>query len=309
MRAVISTSAQDNYNVAIAEVAEPEPGPGQVQVAVAAAAVNPVDRITAQPGLLRSFLPIELPPQLGLGWDLSGTISGKGADVTGLEIGQPVIGLVDKFVTPIGAQSEYVVLDVHAVAPLPADADLVAAATLPANASTALQALRLAEVTAGTTLVVTGAAGAVGGYLVEYGAALGARVIGIGRPTDEEQVRKFGADEFVAGDDLAAVRRHLPDGAQVIIDSASLADQITGALADGGTFIAVSEPATPKIAGARVDKVSVRAVHEDLTKIVSDWRAGSITARVAGSYRFEQVAEVHDRLASGGVRGRLVLVP
>jgi NADPH:quinone reductase-like Zn-dependent oxidoreductase len=95
----------------------------------------------------------------------------------------------------------------------------------------------------------------------------------------------------------------------VIIDAASLADQIAGALADGGTFVAVSEPAIPRIAGARVDKVSVRAVHEDLTKIVSDWRAGTITARVAGSYPFEQVAEVHDQLAAGGVRGRLVLVP
>jgi NADPH2:quinone reductase len=311
MRAIVSSSAQDAYNVQVADIATPEPGPGQVQIAVAAAVVNPVDELVADPGLLRSFGMTDLPAYLGLGWDLAGTISAVGPEANGYRLGQKVIGLVDKFVTPIGAQSEFVVLDVAAVAALPDDADLIEAATLPLNATTALQALHLAKVTDGTTLLVTGAAGAVGGYAVELAADLGARVIGVGRTGDEDQVRRFGAQEFlVGGDDLVQrVRILVPDGVDAVIDGASLVDQVSGVLAGGGHFVAVTDATVPDIDGATAEKVSVHADPDDLAAVVDAWRAGRISTRVADRYAFEQVADAQQRLAAGGVRGRLVLLP
>jgi NADPH:quinone reductase len=311
MRAVLSNSTIDEHNVEVADIAVPEPGPGQVQVRVAAAVVNPVDRVVASPGRLRSFGMTDLPEQLGLGWDLAGTVSALGDGVASYHVGQPVIGLVDKFVTPIGAQAEYVVLDLDAVAALPEDADLTEAATLALNATTAVQALRVAGIKAGTTLLVTGAAGAVGGYLVELASSKGARVIGVGRESDQLAILGFGAQAFVAaGDDLAdRVRAIVPVGVEVIIDAASLVDGVAGALAHGGTFIAVTGGPNPTIPGARIEKVNVQADADDLARVVADWRNGVISVRIADRYPFEKVAAAQQRLAAGGVRGRLVLIP
>lgn len=309
MRAVVSHSGADAAQVAVEDVARPEPDAGQVQVRVAAAAVNPIDLITADPAAVRQLGVAELPERLGLGWDLAGTISAVG-DGVALSVGQPVIGLVDAFLTPIGAQSEYVVLDTRAVAPIGADADLIRAATLPLNATTALQALRLSGAGAGDAVVITGAAGAVGGYLVEYGARSGLTVIGVGRPGDEATVRGFGAAEFVSGEDpVGQIRRIAPDGVPVIIDAAMLVDGITGALAAGGSFVAVNETARPDLPGATVQKVNVRANPDDLGRVAADWAAGRLSDRVADVYPLEKVADAHDRLRAGGVRGRLVLTP
>ncbi|HEY9290560.1 MAG TPA: zinc-binding dehydrogenase [Microlunatus sp.] len=310
MRAVVSSTSAAGANVTVTDLPAPVPAAGQVQVKVAAAAVNPVDLFTADPRSVQLLGIPELPERLGLGWDLAGVVSAVGEAVTDYSVGQPVIGLVDKFITPIGAQSEYVVLDLNAVAGLPAGADLSAAATLPANASTARQALRLSGAQPGDTVLITGAAGAVGGFALEIGNRLGYRMIGIARAADEEAVRALGAADFVAADDpTTAVRALAPTGVDVIIDAAILIDKITGALAEGGSFVAVNDPATPSIAGAKVQKVSVRADADDLAAIVADWQAGRLTARVAEQYRFERAADAHARLRAGGVRGRLLLVP
>lgn len=310
MRAIVSSTTAANYNVEVAEIPTPEPAAGQVQVRVAAATVNPVDRAVADPNLLRS-IGFQLPDRVGLGWDLAGTVSAIGAGVQEYHVGDPVIGLVDKFVTPVGAQSEFVVLDTNAVAALPVDADLEEAATLPLNASTALQAIRLSGARSGDTMLVTGAAGAVGHFAVEYGALAGLQVIGLGRARDEAAVLGAGAKGFVAsGPDVAArIAAAVPRGFDVIIDAAQLVDVVTGVITPGGSFIALTDGSVPTIDGAKVTKVNVRADAEDLKRVVADWRAQRISTAVAGRYRFDQVSQAQQRLAAGGVRGRLVLLP
>lgn len=306
MRAVVTRTDRQQPNVAVVEVEAPAPGPGQVQVQVVAAGVNPVDVFTSNPVAVRSVVP-ELPLRVGLGWELAGTVTAVGAGVT-LPVGTRVVGLDDRFTPELGAQAELAVLDAGAVTPVPDDTDPVAAATLPLNAVTALQALRTAGVTAGSTVLVTGAAGAVGGYAVELAAAAGARVVGIARAGDEELVRRFGASGFVAaGDDLVArIARELPSGADAVVDGAQLAQEVAPALAPGGTFVALTG-AVPTIDGARVERLFVRADADDLARVVADWRAGRLTVRVADTYPLDKVDEAHRRLAAGGLRGRLVL--
>lgn len=220
MRALV---ARDGA-VRVVEVAEPEPGPGQVRIRVEAAAVNPVDLFTAAGALADGGLMPHL-ETYALGWDVAGVVDGTGPGVTGVRPGERVIGLSDRLTEPLKTQADLVVLDETAVAPAPAGVAAPEASTLPLNALTAVQALDLAGLAEGETLLVTGAAGGVGGYLVELAAARGLRVAAVAAPGDEALVRGFGAEWFVPrGADLAAaVRAVVPGGVHGLVDAAVVA--------------------------------------------------------------------------------------
>ncbi|MFD0578674.1 NADP-dependent oxidoreductase [Dactylosporangium darangshiense] len=307
MRAVIIRSFGGPEVLEVAQVPRPEPGPGQVRIRVAAAGVNPVDVQTRSGALAGAG--IHAPRDvLGLGWDVSGTVDAVGAGVRGFAAGDRVAGLCDRPGLALKAQAEYAVLDAGAVALLPDGLDLVAAATLPLNALTAAQALDLAAVEPGGTLLVTGATGAVGGYTVEIAARSGARVVAVAGGRDADLVRGLGAWRVVPRDgDLAeAVRTAVPGGVDAAVDAASLGVRALDAVRGGGAFVAVlGGAAPPALRGTRVYHVWIRADGERLAALA----AAGLTTRVAGTLPLADVAEAHRRLEAGRQRGRLVLVP
>lgn len=307
MRAVVARGGA----VRVAEVAEPEPGPGQVRIRAEAAALNPVDLFTAAGALADSKL---MPRQetYALGWDVAGVIDRVGPGVTGLRPGDRVIGLSDRLTDPVKAQADLVVLDEAAVAPAPAGVPAAEAATLPLNTLTAVQALDLTGAAEGDTLLVTGAAGGLGGYLVELAAARGIRVAAVAGAEDEAPVRGFGAEWFVPrGADLAAtVRAAVPGGVDAVVDAAVVGLPALDAVRNGGAFVAVGAGQDPvPLRGVRVSTVFVRADAAQLSEVATLAEAGRLTTRVAGTYPLERAAEAYERLAKGGLRGRLVLIP
>jgi D-arabinose 1-dehydrogenase-like Zn-dependent alcohol dehydrogenase len=134
----------------------PEIGPGQVLVRVEAAAVNPVDLATRSGSLAEAGI-LPRRPVTGLGWDVVGVV--EAAAPGPFRVGDRVAGLRDRADLSYGTHADHVVLDQSAIAPVPADADPTVAATVPLNGLTALQALDMLGLTAGQTLLVTGAAG------------------------------------------------------------------------------------------------------------------------------------------------------
>jgi NADPH:quinone reductase-like Zn-dependent oxidoreductase len=204
-----------------------------------------------------------------------------------------------------------VVLHVDAVAPAP-DTDLVAAATLPLNGLTALQSLDLLGLEPGQTVLVTGAAGAVGGFAVELAAARGLRVVAAASDHDEELVRGLGADVFVPRSAPLAetVRQVVPGGVDGALDAAVLGLPALDAVRGGGAFVVViAGAAPPPLRGIRVANVLVRADGAALRELSALVDQGRLTLRVAGTLPLTEVAEAHRRLEKGGLRGRLVLVP
>ncbi|WP_284744971.1 NADP-dependent oxidoreductase [Amycolatopsis sp. RTGN1] len=220
-------------------------------------------------------------------------------------VGDLVIGLRDRIATPLGAYAEQIVLDSSAVAPAPPGLSPVEAATLPLNALTAAQALDLVETTG--TLLVTGAAGAVGGYAVALAHARKLHVVAVASEADEAAVRDFGADQFVPrGPDLAErVRALVPGGVDAVLDTALLGLDALDAVRGGGEFVAFAAGAAPiPLRGIRVRTVWIRADGARLAEL-----AGTLRPRVAGVLPLARAAEAHERLAAGGLRGRLVLTP
>jgi NADPH:quinone reductase len=306
MKAVVIRSFGGPEVLEVSEVPVPVPGPGQLRIKVAAAAVNPVDVQTRSGALTAAGI---LPAQdvIGIGWDVSGVVDAVGPGTFGFRSGDRVVGLSDRLTIPLKAQAEYCVLDVEAVGHLPAEMDLTAAATLPLNALTAAQALDLTTLRPGQTLLVTGAAGAVGGYAAELAARRGIRVVASASTHDEQLVRQLGAEHVVArGRDLAtAVRDAVPGGVDAAIDAASIDLPALDAVRGGGAFVSVLGGAPVPLRGIRVTNVWIKADGPRLSELA---HAG-LCLRVAHTLALDEVAEAHRRLQTGGLRGRLVLLP
>ena len=220
MKAVIIRGYGAPDVIELADVPIPQPGTGQVRIRVQAAPVHPVD-IATRAGLLAGHGLMAASGDVGLGWDLAGVVDALGPGVDRFKAGDAVIGMRDLLTAPIGAQAEQVVLDTGAVAPAPRNVTPVEASTIPLNSLTADQALDLLALRPGQWLLVTGAAGALGGFALELAALRGLRTVAVAAPGDEKLVRRLGADEFVARTQGlgAAVRRIVPSGVDGALDA------------------------------------------------------------------------------------------
>ena len=305
MRTVISRRYGGPEVLEVVDVPTPDPSPDDVLVAVRAAALNPVDLAMRQ-GLMAAAIGEPFP--LGLGWDIAGTVAAVGGNVTRWAVGDEVVGLRDEFVGPTGAHASHVVLPADALAPAPRGVSPEAAATFPLNTLTALQALDLIGLEAGATLVVTGAAGGVGDYVVALAARRGLRVVAVARAEDEADVRANGAAEFVTGEVADAVRAVLPGGADGLVDAAQVGAPALAAVRDGGAFVAVSDPSEPPAErGITVATVHVHHDAEQQTALVGLVEDGTLRLRVADTFTLDDAAEAHRAAAQPGLRGRVVL--
>src|ERR1700722_7933293 len=200
MKAVVVHRFGGPQVLEIADVPMPEPAAGQIRIRIQAAAVNPVDIATRAGWLADSGL-MAAGSEIGIGWDLAGVVNEVGPEVDQFTVGDPVIGMRDLLSAPVGAQAEHIVLGIAAAAPAPRRASPVEASTLPLNGLTAMQALDLLELQAGQWLLITGAAGALGGFALELATIRGLRTLAVSSAQDEALIRGLGAAEFIARTD------------------------------------------------------------------------------------------------------------
>jgi NADPH:quinone reductase-like Zn-dependent oxidoreductase len=299
-RAAVVRTPGGPDSIEIIDVPVAEPGPGEVRVRIAAAAVNPVDLGVAG-GLFHAMGLINQRDHTGLGWDFAGTVIAAGAGVD-LAAGTRVAGLVDGFDRDFGAYAEQLVVSAANLAELPGGLDLAAASTVPLSGLAAAQILDLLgdAPTVGNRLLVTGAAGAVGGYVTSLAPDRGWLVTGLARSEDEDFVRGLGA-EFTA---------HAEPGWDAVADGAVLQERALALVRDGGTFVGVQPSAKP--ATERGITVDVVVAHPDglrLADLLARAASGELPARVHAVMPLNQVADAHRAVAKAGVRGRYVLRP
>lgn len=172
-------------------VLRPDPGPGEVLVKVEAAGVGPWD---AWVRAGKSAVPHPLP--LTLGSDLSGKIVAVGPGISDLRVGDQIYGVTNPQFT--GAYAEYALASAAMVARKPASLTDVEAASVPVVAVTAWQALfDQAQLKAGQTLLIHGAAGNVGAFAVQLARHAGVRTIATVATNDIPMVRTLGADTVI----------------------------------------------------------------------------------------------------------------
>jgi NADPH:quinone reductase-like Zn-dependent oxidoreductase len=130
------------------------------------------------------------------GHELAGVVTALGYGTTGLSVGQRVFGLADWYRD--GTLAEYIAIEARNLAPLPGNVDFTVAASLPISGLTAWQGLfDHGRLRSGQSVLVHGAAGAVGSMVSQLAREFGAYVIGSGRAADRQTSLDFGANEFV----------------------------------------------------------------------------------------------------------------
>src|ERR1700749_4215775 len=130
------------------------------------------------------------------GHELAGVVTALGYGTTGLSIGQRVLGLTDWYRD--GTLAEYAAVEARNLAPLPGDVDFTVGASLPISGLTAWQGLVVhGRIRPGQSVLVHGAAGAVGSMVTQLAREAGAYVIGTGRTSHRHAAVDFGVKEFV----------------------------------------------------------------------------------------------------------------
>ena len=293
----------------IFDVPERHAGPGEVRLAVRAATVNPTDTIHRSGG--RAEMLRRDPPPYVPGMDVAGVIDEVGDGVSHLHVGDDAMAIVVPTASH-GGYSESLVLPARSVTRMPIGVSYAEASTLPMNGLTARYALDLLALPAGSTLAVTGAAGAFGGYMVQLGVAAGLRVIADASDADHDLVAALGAHDVVArGDDVAQrIRDIVPDGVDGLADGSVQCGLLLGAIRDGGAMATVRGWDGPSERNIRVHPVWVREYAQelerldDLRQLVDDHQ---LTLRVAQTFDAADAADAHRRLEAGGTRGRFVI--
>jgi NADPH:quinone reductase-like Zn-dependent oxidoreductase len=212
------------------------------------------------------------------GHELAGVVTALGYGTTGLSVGQRVFGLTDW--TRDGTLAEYIAVEARNLVPLPGDVDFTVGASLPISGLTAWQGLfEHGRLQAGQSVLVHGAAGAVGSVVTQLAREAGAYVIGTGRAADRQKVLEFGAQEFV---DLENDSLEDVGSLDLVFDviGGEIGKRSAGVIRPGGILVSIVGPPEARPAnGLAVDFV-VEASRAQLSEIVMRVRDGRLRTNI-----------------------------
>ncbi|HET6316079.1 MAG TPA: NADP-dependent oxidoreductase [Chloroflexota bacterium] len=291
------------------DIDQPIPGPGEVRLHVAATSFNPVDA-AIRAGFMRQVFPVALPHVPGI--DVAGTVDALGTGVSGLRVGDAVIGFLPMVAD--GAAAEYALAPAEVLAAAPTTIPLAEAAALPAVGLTAWQALfEHAGVRPGQRVLVNGAGGAVGGYAVQLAKRAGAEVLATASPRSLERVRAAGAD-LVIDHTATNVPGAVNGSLDVVLNVAPVEPQelaaLTALIRPGGLVLSTTTPASgDESRRVRGVQVYVRSDAERLAKLVALIDAGQLHVNVAERVPLAELPRVHTQAVTGALPGKVVLVP
>jgi NADPH:quinone reductase-like Zn-dependent oxidoreductase len=323
MKAIV----QDTYGSAdvlkFADIDRPVPKDNEVLIRVHAAGLHRGDWhvMTGLPYLIRLVVPslgLRRPKVRVRGMDVAGTVEAVGTQVTRFQPGNEVFGWCD------GAFAEYACAHQDQLAAKPANLSFEQAAAVPTSAFAALQGLRdSGEVQPGQTVLVIGAAGAVGSFAVQLAKAFGAQVTGVASTPQVDLVRSIGADEVID-----YTRADVTDGTRqwdLILDTAGhrSLSQLRRALTPKGTLVIVGSegrgrwlggfdrslraPVLSRFVGQRLRMLASKPRQDDLVVLAELIEAGKLTPVIDRTYPLREVPEAIRQLEQGHTRGKLVI--
>lgn len=290
------------------EVDRPEVGEEQVLVRIAAAGVGPWDALIREG---KSALPQPLP--LTLGSDISGVVEAVGSAVSQFRAGDEVYGVTNSRFT--GAYAEYASAAAAMIARKPRNLSFMEAASAPVVAVTASQMLfEYAGLTSGQRVLVHGAAGNVGAYVVQLASHAGLRVIATAAGRDLEYVRSLGAETTI---DYHQTRfEDVVSGVDAVMDTigGETAGRSITVLKPNGILVSVAVSSESPISseatqqGVRAVSFLVEVTTARLDAITEQFESGKLVPHVGTILPLDQARLAHEMLAGAPhKRGKIVL--
>jgi NADPH:quinone reductase-like Zn-dependent oxidoreductase len=303
--------------VVLRDVPPPAIGDNEILVRVVVTTVQIADaRVRAlrvPPGLslmMRLALGFRGPKNATLGVEAAGVVEAVGKDVTRFKAGDRVVG--SKGFDKGGGHAEFVALPADGgVALIPDAVRFEDAVSVVFGASTALEFFRLGKLKAGESILINGAAGAVGTMAVQLAKHLGAEVTGVCSAKNRDLVLALGADHVI---DYA--REDFTQNAatyDVIMDNHGNAPypRITHLLKPGGRFMMVILANLRELLRRRPDIVSVSGntavTAHSYAEIMGLLASGVLKPVIDSRYRFDDIVEAHRRVDTGHKVGSVIV--
>ena len=307
----------------IGEQPTPEPGPGEVRVRLRTSGVNPSDWKSRRGGFGRGMVaPLVIPHSDG-----AGDIDAVGEGVPASRIGERVWIWNGQWKRAFGTAAQYIALPSAQAVALPQNTDYAAGACLGIPALTALQAARLAQPQRESVVLVSGGAGAVGHYAVQFAKARGARVLAtVSGEAKAAHARGAGADTVInyRTEDVGARVKALTGGrgvdAVIEVDLTANAKLLPAVLRPHGVAVVygtgAAEASIPAswlmLNGATlrlflvydISAADRAAVLDELDTLLAQ---GRLVHAVGQRFPLEAIAEAHEAVERGAVVGNVVL--
>jgi NADPH:quinone reductase-like Zn-dependent oxidoreductase len=287
----------------VTEVDRPVPGPGQVLVQMVAAGINPGEAKIRQ-GLLAQRWPATFPS--GQGSDLAGVVEELGPDVTGLAVGDEVIGFTDNR----ASHAELVVAEAANLIHKPAGVSWEAAGSLYVAGATAWAMVRAVSLGPGDIVVVSGAAGGVGSITVQLAKIAGATVIGLASEANHPWLISHGVIPVSYGEGAADRIREASGGrVDAFLDT------------QGGGYVelaielgvrperidTIADFAAKETYGVKIDGNAVGGNARVLAELAALVDQGRLEIPIAHVYPLARVQDAYRELEQGHTHGKIVL--
>jgi len=313
MSAIRVTAFGGPETLKLEEIARPVPRDGEALIRVHAAGVNPVDWKIRE-GKLKGMTP---EPPFIPGYDIAGIV-----DALGPSEGEPKFKLGDDVyaylsLTSGGGYAEYACVPVKNLAKKPRKADWVEAAATPLAGLTAWQALfDQANLKAGQTVLIHGAAGGVGHFAVQFAKAKGAKVFATASPANHDFLKGLGAEVLIDYNTqkFEDVVKEKTGGAgvDVVLDTigGDTQSRSIGIIKKGGTLVSIVQPpdlAKCKAAGITGKVFLVQPSGKQLSEIAALIDEGKVTSHVSETLPLADAAKAQEISKAGKTRGKIVL--
>jgi NADPH:quinone reductase-like Zn-dependent oxidoreductase len=289
----------------VVEIDRPKPGPRRVLVRVKAAGINPGEA-SIRKGLFADRWPSTFPS--GQGSDLAGIVEEVGAEVKNVAVGDEVIG----FTNDRSSQAELVVVEADNLVPRLRNVSWEQAGALFVAGTTAYAAVRSVALSAGETVVVSGAAGGVGSIAVQLARDAGAKVIGLAGEANHQWLTEHGIIPVTYGEGVESRIRAASGGkVDAFIDTfgggyVELALKLGVAPNRIDTIIDFAAAAKY---GVKTEGNHAAANAQVLAQLAGLLAAGRLEIPIARVYPLAEVREAYRELEQRHTRGKIVLEP
>lgn len=310
-------------SLAVSDIEKPSVKTNDILVAVKAASLNPIDYKIVE-GKLKDMLTLNLP--VTIGYDVSGVVVEKGANVNDFEIGDEVYARVSQ--EQMGTIAEFVAVHSDLVSKKPENITFEQASGLPLAGMTAIQALEKVKIKKGDNILIHAGSGGVGSFAIQYAKVKGAMVYTTTSTKNIKWVKALGADRVI--DYKTEDYKEIANNLDIVFDTLG-GDYTFDAfkiIKEGGKVTSIVGPPdeeTAKQMGLKDYKLPEKlaklkdgksAVYKytwmqpnakqlnDIKRLVED---GAIKPIVDRTYSFEDGINAFEYLATGRAKGKVII--